>query len=352
MVFALVCPLALVFLGGCATPIAPSGGPTDQTPPRLVASLPEAGALRVEADEMRLAFSEDVDASSVQRALSIVPGFAEPFFVDVNRDEVRVRFPEPLRDSTTYVVTLGTDLQDLRNVKLSAPITLAFSTGDQLDAARIEGTLRDPVTGQGVADVNVFAYAIDTTNRDTADAGRADALVLPDPREALPSYQTQTGSDGRFAFEYLRPGPFFVAAIADQNRSLTADAGEAFAVPPDSVTRADTVNVVALDLYLAQRDSVGPAIRSVRSASNRRFAVRFDEAVRLTTRAATAWSVADTTTGSPATVEDVYQTPDVPQQVWLVTDPRSARPHRVTLLDSAAVVDSTGNPGQGGSVFT
>ncbi|MEM8559283.1 MAG: hypothetical protein AAGG50_15785, partial [Bacteroidota bacterium] len=36
----------------------------------------------------------------------------------------------------------------------------------------------------------------------------------------------------------------------------------------------------------------------------------------------------------------------------LVTDPRSARPHRVTLLDSAAVVDSTGNPGQGGSVFT
>ncbi|MEL6772070.1 MAG: Ig-like domain-containing protein [Bacteroidota bacterium] len=335
----------VLLLAGCATPVAPSGGPPDQTPPRLVASLPEAGALHVETDELRLAFSEDVNAGSVVRALTIVPSFSEPLDIDVNREEVRIRFPAALRDSTTYVVTLGTDLQDLRSVKLSAPITLAFSTGDQLDEGRITGTLRDPLRGQGVADVNVFAYAL------PPDFAATDSL--PDPREAEPSYQTQTGADGRFAFEYLRPGPFFVAAVQDLNRSRTADPGEAFAVPAEvPVVASDSADVPDLALYLARRDTVGPELRSVRSASNRRFAVRFDESVLLASRATTAWSVTDTTTGSPATVETVYQTPDVPQQVWLVTDTRAARGHRVALVDPAAVTDSTGNGARGDAVFT
>ncbi|MEM6783027.1 MAG: Ig-like domain-containing protein [Bacteroidota bacterium] len=325
--------------------MAPSGGPPDRTPPRLVASLPEAGALNVETDELRLAFSEDVNAGTVVRALTIVPSFTEPLDIDVNRDEVRIRFPEALRDSTTYVVTLGTDLQDLRSVKLDAPITLAFSTGDQLDEGRITGTLRDPVSGQGVADANVFAYAL------PMDFAASDSL--PDPRVAEPSYQTQTGSDGRFAFEYLRPGPFFVAAVRDANRSRTADAGEPFAVPTDVPTGAsDSSDVPDLALYLARRDTVGPVLRSVRSASNRRFAVRFDESVLLASRATTAWSVTDTTTGTPATVETVYQTPDAPQQVWLVTDPRANRGHRVALVDLAAVTDSTGNASSGDAVFS
>ena len=288
-----LCPLSLG-LQSCATPVAPTGGPVDQTAPRLVASSPEADAVQVSGRTVRLTFSERVDAATARRAVTVTPeaGPGEPApEVSASGDEIVVTLPA-LRDSTTYVVTVGTELADRRGVRLGAPVTVAFSSGPTLDRGEIAGTARRPTDGSGVAGLAVFAYRV---------AGDS----LPDPRTDRPDARTETGADGAFRLGYLADGPHFVIALRDLNRNGRADDGEPFAAPPtprlvptaarppapDSAGALRTDPPIetgparrpagGLDLWLARRDTVPPQIRTVRALSDRRFRLRYSEGVAL-----------------------------------------------------------------------
>ena len=129
----LLVAFGLLVAAGCATPIAPSGGPEDTTPPLLETSEPAADAVNVRAERLVLTFSENVDEASAARAFGIAPGWETPPDVRVHGRRVEVTFPDSLRANTTYVVTFDTNLRDLRNVALPRPITLAFATGPVLD---------------------------------------------------------------------------------------------------------------------------------------------------------------------------------------------------------------------------
>ena len=370
----------------CATPIAPPGGPVDETPPRLVDSVPAADAVNVRADEVVLTFSELLDPASARQAVQITPDPETPPEVEVRGRRLTVRFREPLRDSTTYVVTLGTELSDNHRVRIPSPIPFAFATGPQLDAGRLTGLVRDAHTGAAVAEAAVFAYAV--------------ADTLPDPRTAAPDYRTQTGTDGRFELAYLRDAPFFVVVVEDANRNRRADPGERYAVPtdprvrptlaaaaapdegradqlPDELEEADddglpeppplesgdTLDAAAdssqqaqpqpdtadastaptLRFWTATLDTLPPVPRSARALNARRVAVRFDEPVRLPD-GRRGWAVEDSASGTAVPVDAAYVLPGAPEQVvlQLTADPTPGRPHRVRL-DGPAVADSAGN---------
>ena len=185
---------ALLALAGCATPGAPSGGPADTTPPTLVETAPADGATRVADRAVVLTFSERLDATAGQ-AVTVTPAADTAPEVRVRARQIEITLPE-LRDSTTYVVTVGTDLRDQQSVALREPITVAFATGDAIDAGRVAGVARDPATGAGAGGLAVWAYAL------------ADTAATPDPRAVAPDYRTETGADGAFRLDYLRPGPY------------------------------------------------------------------------------------------------------------------------------------------------
>lgn len=322
----------------CAVPVAPPGGPPDETPPALLEATPAADAVDVDAEALTLRFSEYVDEASFARAFSITPAFDEPPAFDWGRRSVTVRFPEPLRDSTTYLVTLDTELRDLRGVALRRPVTLAFSTGPTLDRGRLAGRVVDAVRGAPVAGIDVLAY--------TADAPVAEALP------ERPAYRTQTGPDGRFTFEYLSRRPYYVVALADRDRDRRPGPLEAFGVPPEPRLRADTTLPATLPVWVAAaRDTVAPELQRVRPRSASRLELRFSEPVRLLDRDAAAWTLRDTTTQAAVAVEAVYTRPEEPALVYLSTGPLALRPHRVA--PPPTVVDSTGTPAAGTpAVFT
>ena len=325
--------LGFLALAACATPIAPSGGPVDATPPQLVGSDPAEGATNVDADRLTLTFSERL-APTASRAVRVVPEGDRPLEVRVRGREIEVRLPD-LRDSTTYVVTVGTELQDQRNVALRAPITLAFATGDAIDQASIRGVARDPATGRGMGGLAVWAYAL------------ADTLTAPDVRTLAPGYRTETASDGAFELAYLRPGPYYVIAVRDRNRNGRADAGEPFAAPPALALQAakpDSSGVGAPPTFWTTAvDTLAPEPVRVRPLSDRRLAVRFGEPVRLTDADASAWTVADSTSGRAVGARP-YQPADSPFQVALLTDaPLGAGRHLVRYAGEA-LADTAGNP--------
>ncbi len=315
-------------LGACATPVAPSGGPVDATPPTLVSSQPETAATGVASPTITLTFSERLDPAA-RAAVSVAPVGDTPPEVSVRGRDVTVTLPA-LRPATTYVVTVGTTLKDSRGVALRAPVTFAFATGDTIDRARIAGVVRSPETGAGVP-LAVWAYAL------------ADSASTPATGGA-PDYRTETGADGAFALEYLRPGPYAVVAVRDPNRNLRADPGEAFAASPRRVLRADTARAEPLAFWTTTLDSIPPRAQRVRPVSDRRFSVRFDEPVRLRDVSADAWTVADSASGRRAEVA-VYQPRDAPFEVFVEAEAGLPPvPHRVSYRPASppALADSAG----------
>lgn len=323
----------LASLVGCATPGAPTGGPVDSTPPTLMSSLPADLATGVTDSTITLVFSERLDRASAS-AVTVTPASATPPRVEVDGREIRVVLPG-LRDSTTYVVTLGTGLKDNRNVALRSPITFAFATGDAIDRAQITGRVRDPSTGSGVQ-AAVWAYAL------------ADSASVPAP-DVPPDYRTETGADGAFSLSYLRRAPYFVVAVQDRNRNGRLDPGERVAAPPRLVLRADTTASDPETFWIAAPpDTIPPRAQRVRTLSDRRLAVRFDESVRLSSPDAAGWTLADSASGAAVAVR-LYQVAESPQDVFVQADrPLPAVPHRIAYVpsDTLALADSSGRAAQ------
>ena len=319
-------------LTACANPVPPSGGPRDETPPRLVRSLPPSDSVNVASStrRIRLEFSEYVQRGSLPRALSLTPAFEEPLRFDWDGRAVDIELPETLRDSTTYIVNLGTDLQDTRGVSLSEPIAIAFSTGPRINQGRIAGRVVEPMRGRPQQGVNIYAYA-------------ADSEAAPDSLPDRPAYRTQTGEDGTFAFDYLREQRYTVVALRDNNRNRRLDRGEPFAAPPRATFSADSAGTrVPVPWLLASTDTTAPSAQRARPITRQRVAVRFSEPIRLASRSPRRWLLRDTTRGTDVPVGTVYRSPDASAEVVLQTGAMQTTGHRLAI-GTGAVTDTLGN---------
>ncbi len=319
----------LLFAGlSCASPRPPSGGPPDQTPPDFEATVPAAGATNVDVPEIRLTFTEYVDQGSFTRALSITPEPDGRLDVDWSKRTVRIRLPEPLRENTTYVLTLDTNLRDAHSVTLKQPLTLAFSSGPTLNQGRLAGRVLDAASGTGIAGIDVLAYAVPDS-------------TAPDSLPGRPAYRTQTDEEGLFALTYLSRQPYYVVALQDRNRNRRPDPRERFAVPPRPALIADSTVVEATRRWLVTAlDTTAPVLQRVRPRSSRRLELRFSEAVRLTSPDTTAWLLEDSLAARAVAVQTVYTVTDEPLLVYVLTDSLAAVPHRIR--PGRAVVDSSG----------
>ncbi len=326
--------LAFLFLfWGCATPVAPTGGPVDKTPPALSSITPPNQTVNFDGNTLELTFSEYVDARSFQQAFSMTPDLGEqPEFKWKGR-RVRVQFTAPLRPNTTYILTLDNTLKDAHGVSLTQPLTLAFATGAQMNRGHLSGTVRNPQTNTGLAAVDVLAYAV-------PDSTALDTLNLQQP----PAYRTQTDAEGLFTFAYLPEQPFFVMAIQDRNRNRRWDDGESFAVPPAPTLLAQPDSVAqptAAPWLITVQDTIAPEVQRVRAWSTERLALRFSEPVRLSRTDTLTWAVVDSASGQAVPIHAVYTLLRDPYSIYLHTDSLAAQRH---TLRTGAAVDTSGNP--------
>lgn len=323
--------LIAVVLGitSCAIPVLPTGGPQDETPPVIIDAVPEAESVNVSTDRVRIVFSEFVDQASFAQAISVTPTFDRPLQYKWRKNRVDITFPEPLRENTTYILTIDTRLRDVNRVALTQPITFAFATGPVINRGKIAGRVIEPLEGNGVPSFDVFAYAL------------ADS-TLPDSLPDSPAYRIQTDDQGGFAFDYMSEQPYFVVALRDLNRNRMPDGIEPFAVPPVPVIYADTTSPDgSLTWFVTKTDTIPPRIQRVRALSNQRFMLRLSESIRLTSRDPALWTLKDSVSNQTFPVEDVYLYPEDPRQIYIKTAELFASTH---LLQAGGLTDSTGNP--------
>jgi len=324
----------LVLVASCANPVAPSGGPRDQTPPSVVRTDPVRDTVNVSTDTeaLRIEFSEYIERASLPGALSVTPAFEERPQFSWSGRAVEIEFPSSLRDSTTYIFSFDATLSDAHGVSLENPLTVAFSTGPKINQGQVRGRV---VNGQGTSrsQVDVYAYALSPT-----------AVGPPQPLPDRPSYRTQTGEEGGFGFEYMREERYYIVALRDNNRNRRPDAREPAAVPPRMALHADSgAAAVPVPWVLARNDTTAPTLQQVRPVSRQRLRLRFSEPVRLRTRAPDAWAPQDSARGTRVEVQGVYGGPDRPRAVGVRTAPMRDARHRLPL-PRGVVTDTLGRP--------
>lgn len=255
----------LVFLGSCATPTQPTGGPPDRTPPKVVETRPANGSVNFRGEEIRFSFDQYVDRESFERAFRIDPVAGIRYEVKWSGKSARVQFEEALPDSTTLIFTIGTDFSDTNRNRLSQPFVLALSTGDRIDEGEIQARLLDGETGRGKADAFVFLY------REPVDLDTAA------------SYVAQSDTSGQVQFSYLAGGRYKAFYVDDRNQNRRWEPERELARPfyKEFVTVDQGQTTELGRMYLNEPDTLRPRLEGIGMFSSQRLRLRYSREMQI-----------------------------------------------------------------------
>jgi uncharacterized protein (DUF2141 family) len=247
----------------CATPIAPTGGEADRTPPEIVRSMPSDGSVGFTGQHIELLFNEYIDLQSFQTSLRFEPNLNIRFKVSWRGTRARITLDESLPPNTTVVLVLEKGLRDVRGNQIPAAIRLAYSSGDRIDNGSVSVRLSHPETGKRVDLVDVFLYRGDTR--------------LDEPA----TYTSQSDTGGTVLFKNLPADTFRIVAVADVNRNRVLDLPretgfpyieERIVVMQDSTLRLG-------GWFVARTDTVKPVLEGLGLMSPDRLRLRFSKRV-------------------------------------------------------------------------
>ncbi len=313
--------IVLLFFG-CAGQLPPPGGPPDTTPPEVVRTLPANNATNVDTRYLELEFSERVDRRSVQESLFISPPVKISQY-DWNGRTVKVQFDEPLREKTTFVVNVGTDVVDTRaGNRMASAYTVAFSTGDEIDPGLIEGRVYDK-NPEGLL---ILGYRLARTPSDSLD-----------PSTIRPDYVTQTGKDGLFAFKFVALETYRLFAVKDEYRNILYDTEvDAFGVLQDDIALSAVEPAVSgLRFRMAKEDTTAPILVSAKSPDRNHLKVRFNERVRVPLPWNQTISILDTLRKTPLEILTAFFDFQETEVFNIVTSTQdSSATYRVTIMSA------------------
>lgn len=266
----LVLLLAIV-LGACANIGKPSGGEKDTAGPEIIGILPYPGTLFFDYKEVVFHFDEFLKPGNYKDEIFISPVPAEDPEIRVKNKTLTIRFMGPLRENTTYVISLGTGIADFNESnKMDKSYTYAFSTGAILDSMKFKGRVDDMWTGGGEAGMKIMLFP-------------EAAVEGNDIAEKRPEYMVATGKDGEFEFNFLAPGRYKIYGVGDANNdSKYNGSSEKIALAADPLVVLSPEDSVPLVINMASffQDTEGPKAKSAKWSNAHTIHVEFSEKIR------------------------------------------------------------------------
>lgn len=229
----------MLIWSACANRVPPSGGPKDEIPPTLVASIPKDGNTNVSSTEITLLFDELVVTKNIKKELLITPRIDFEYDVKVKKNTVILNLEEALDSTTTYTFNFRKAIVDITEGNPALDLVLAFSTGPILDTIQLKGNVHDLFTEQPIENLVVGLYKINDT---------INLFNTP------PYYIAQTDKSGNYLFRNLKAEEYTINAFADSNNNLMVESErEAYAfidttIKLDSNMVADTLKLQSLNI--------------------------------------------------------------------------------------------------------
>lgn len=271
----LISMLAALMVAGCAKAGMPSGGPKDETPPKVLNTKPKNGSTGWTAREFMILFDEYVVVKDADKNILVSPPMNTKPEYGTKGHAVVVKIKDTLHDNTTYLFQFKEGIADFNEGNLLTSYEYVFSTGSSIDSMTIRGQVLDALTHkpyQSDGVITVVAFGTDQMHRfDSVQNVYLDSLLKADTSGALtgkidktrladsivakekPLYMTHCDKEGNFAMNHLRKGYYKVLAFEDNDNNLLLKTGEAVAfldtlvladhMPPASVFQADSAEV-------------------------------------------------------------------------------------------------------------
>ena len=231
---------------GCAQIGAPTGGPRDTIPPRLVNASPKLKSVNVTSNKITLSFNEYVDLREAQTNVLISPFPKKAPSIDYKLKTVTVKLKDTLLPNTTYSINFGNAIVDNNEGNPLKDFTYVFSTGNNIDSFTLTGKVLVAETGKADSTIVAMLY------RNTDDSA---------VQKNKPDYISKLDGKGNFTFINLPPGKFKVYALKDGDGGKTYNSKkEMFAFADAEVTITENTNPVLLYASAIEKESRTPAI--------------------------------------------------------------------------------------------
>jgi len=213
----LLLPVSILFIVSglyrCANVIAPTGGPKDITPPRVVKSVPANHSANFKGNQFSITFDEYIKLDKITQQLLVSPPMAKNPDFRLKGKTLTIRFKEALKSNTTYSVFFGDAIQDITEGNALHNYTYVFSTGSSVDSLSMRGQVVYADNLKPADSIFVMLYKNDN---DTIPFDSLPLLVKP-------FYLSKTNKKGNFMFSGLADTSYLIFALKDENYSLTFD---------------------------------------------------------------------------------------------------------------------------------
>lgn len=229
-----------VHISGCAQIIAPSGGPRDTLPPKLVTANPALNTTNFTGNRINLYFDEYVHLEDIQQNLLVSPSPKLNPYIDSKLRNVSIRLRDTLEPNTTYTIDLGNSIRDINENNAIKEFRYVFSTGTTIDSLSFSGKVQLAETGKVDSTLIVMLYK-----------NLADSAV----QKLKPKYIARLDGKGNFLFQNLAGGEYKVYALkdADGNRTYNIKT-ELFAFADSSIKMNNNTAPVTLYAYAEEKD--------------------------------------------------------------------------------------------------
>ena len=290
----------------CASQISPGGGEVDKVAPVIENVYPANGTTNFTDDYFEITFSEYVDKRTAREAIFISPRLEKGIELDWSGTTLTVYFKEPLKENTTYNISIGTDVKDINNNNnMTESFNFAFSTGDKIDKGIVEGKVYDDKP-EGIL---VFAY-------------KKINEVFPNPIEDKPDNITQVGKNGKYKLLGLSHGDYRIFAIRDDFKDFIYNIeDDQFGAPSEEIILSETDSVISnINFIITEEDTTAAHILNLTMTDSYHILVEFSEFVDSTKLSANNFYIIDSTTNKKTNAKYFYKGEAKPKQYFLVVE--------------------------------
>jgi len=198
----------IFWISSCAKIVAPTGGPKDVEPPKVLSSDPPNYSTNFKGDKIKITFDEFIQLKDINQNLVVSPPLDEKPEITVKGKSLIIKFFTELIDSTTYNIYLGNSVQDYNEGNPIENFQYVLSTGEYIDSMSMEGKVLNAFNLLPQEDVLVMLYS-----------DFSDSI----PIKSIPEYVAKTDKEGFFQINNIRNDTFKIFALRDANKNYLYD---------------------------------------------------------------------------------------------------------------------------------
>jgi hypothetical protein len=246
---------------GCANIVPPMGGPRDSLPPLLVKVTPPDSSTGFNTKTITFTFDEFIDQpQDLFRNLIISPTPSIFPSVENKLRTLTVKIKDTLEPNTTYYYNFGDAIKDVNEGNVLRNFSYIFTTGTTLDTLQLGGKVILAETG-----------GIDSTLIVMLHRSGEDSAVLKE----RPRYITKLDGQGKFLFQYLPAGTYYIYALKDESNTRRYSDRALFGFADSSV--AVRPGALPVTLYAFIENQPPPAGATINFAGTRGTGTRPDD---------------------------------------------------------------------------